>query len=87
MMNKINVGRLETLEYIALDGVTSVCLTNYLYFLQNSAVCSIHSVKYKFDFYLSTVHDFPCQPRFNSLDYRDCLRWRTPRDGQAENKM
>ena len=52
----------------ALDGVPSVCLTNYLCFYKpdNATVCSIHSLKRKLGFYLSTVPDFPCQPGFNN---------------------
>ena len=65
-----------------LDGVPSVCLTNYLRFY----VMSLFSFKKKMDFYLSTVLDFPCQPGFNnSLDHGDCLRWWTPRGGLVDN--
>ena len=49
-------------------------------------ICSAYSFKKKLDLYLSTVPDIPCRPGFsNSLDQGDCLRWRTPRDGLADN--
>ena len=51
-------------------------------------ICSAYSFKKKLDLYLSTVPDIPCWPGFsNSLDQGDCLRWRTPRDGLADNYM
>ena len=54
--------------------------------LRNTTVCSVYSFKKKLDLYLSTVPDIPCRPGFrNSLDHGDCLRWRTPRDGLADN--
>ena len=50
-----------------LDGVPSVCLTKYIYFLRNVTVFSIHSAKI-----FTYLHDLPCQPGFNnSLDYGD----------------
>ena len=70
----------------ASDGVPSVCLTNCLYLYVIPLYGSIHSFKKQLDSYLSTVPDSPCVPGFNnSLDHGDCLRWRTPRDGLAEN--
>ena len=71
---------------MALDGVPSVCITKMPLFLRNRTVCYVYSFKKKLDLYLSTVPDTPCQPGFNnSLDNGDCLRWRTPRDGLADN--
>ena len=71
---------------IALDGVPSVCFNKVPLFLRNTTECSVYSFKKKLDLYLSTVPDVPCQPGFNnSLDHGECLRWRTPRDGLADN--
>ena len=73
----------ELWSITALDGVPSVCLTNYLCLyvvpLYVLFIVSRNNL-------ISTVPDSPCQPGFNnSLDHGDCLRWRTPRDGLAEN--
>ena len=61
----------------ALDGVPSVCLTNYL-FVRNATVCSIHSFKKQLDSYLSTVTDSPCQPGFWELDVGKQTKVTTP---------
>ena len=65
----------------------AICMFNQLPLsLRNTTICSVYSFKKKFDLYLSTVPDIPCRPGFsNSLDHGDCLRWRTPRDGLADN--
>ena len=80
----INVGRLGTLGYNSFRW-RDIRLFNQLpLFLRNATVCSVHS--FKKIFCLSTVPDFPCQRGFNnSLDHGDCLRWRTPGDGLADN--
>ena len=82
----INVGRLGTLEYNSFRWCAIRLFNQLPLFVRNTTVCSIHSFKKQLDSYLSTVPDSPCVPGFNnSLDHGDCLRWRTPRDGLAEN--
>ena len=83
-MSHINVGHLGILEYNSFRGCAISLFNQLPLFLRNVPVCSVHSFKSFFN--LSTVPDFPCQPGFNnSLDNGDCLRWRTPRDGLADN--
>ena len=82
----INVGRLGTLEYNSFRWCAIRLFNQLPLFVRNTTVCSIHSFKKQLDSYLSTVPDSPCVPGFNnSLDHGDCLRWRTPCDGLAEN--
>ena len=71
----------------ALDCVPSVCLTIFLYFYVMPMYVLFIVSKKILDFcQTSTVPDFPGQSGFNNnLDHGDCLRWRTPRDGLAEN--
>ena len=69
---------LEDWRIIALDGVSSVCLTNYLC----SCVIQLYVL-----FLVSRIN-WICiylQGFNNSLDHGDCLRWQTPRDGLADN--
>ena len=81
-----SVGRLGTLAYNSFRWCAIRMFNQLPLSLRNTTVCSVYSFKKKFDLYLSTVPDIPCRPGFsNSLDHGDCLRWRTPRDGLADN--
>ena len=75
----VGVGILGTIAYNSFRW-RAICMFNQMpLFLRNTTVCSVYSFKKKFDLYLSTVPDIPCQPGFNnSLNHRDCLRWQTP---------
>ena len=57
---------------IALYDVPSVCLTNYLCSYLIQLYVSVYSFKKKFDLYLSTVPDVPCQPGFNNEHVLTC---------------
>ena len=82
----VGVGILVTLAYNSFRWRAIRMLNQLPLFLCNTTVCFVYSFKNKFDLYLSTVPDIPCQPGFNkSLDHGDCLRWRTVRDGLVDN--
>ena len=82
----VGVGRLGTLAYNSFRWRAIRMFNQLPLFLRNTTVCSVYGFKKKLDLYLSTVPDIPCRPGFNnSLDHGDCLRWRTPRDGLADN--
>ena len=84
----VGVGRLGMLANKSFRW-RAICMFNQLPLsltLRNTTVCSVYGFKKKLDLYLSTVPDIPCRPGFsNSLNHGDCLRWRTPRDGLADN--
>ena len=80
----INVGRLGILEYNSLDGVPSICLTNYLCLSVIALyVLFIVSRNNWIATYLQCLILRVNQDFNNSLDHGDCMRWRTPRDGLA----
>ena len=82
----VGVGRLGMLAYNSLRWRAIRMFNQLPLSLRNTTVCSVYSFKKKLDLYLSTVPDIPCRLGFsNSLDHGDCLRWRTPRDGLADN--
>ena len=82
----VGVGRLGALAYNSFRWRAIRMFNQLPLFLRNTTVCSVYGFNKKLDLYLSTVPDIPCQPGFNnSLDHGDCLRWRTPRDGLADN--
>ena len=82
----VGVGRLGTLAYNSFRWRAIRMFNQLPLSLRNTTVCSVYDFKKKLDLYLSTVPDIPCRPGFsNSLDHGDCLRWRTPRDGLADN--
>ena len=80
------VGRLGTLAYNSFRWHSISMFDQLPLFLCNTTMYYVYSFKRKLDLHLSTVPDVQCQPGFNnSLDHGDCLRWRTPRDGLADN--
>ena len=82
----VGVGRLGTFTYNSFRWHAIRMYNQLPLFLRNTTVCSVYSFKKKLDLYISTVPDVPCQPGFNnSLDHGDCLRWRTPHNGLADN--
>ena len=82
----IGVRRLGTFAYNRFRWRAIRTFNQLPLFLRNTTVCSVYSCKRKFDFYLSTEPDIPCQPGFNnSMDHGDCLRSRTPSHGLADN--
>ena len=45
--------------------------------------CSVCSFKLRLDYYVSSIPDLPCPPRYNSLDGGYCLQRWTPPDDQV----
>ena len=71
--NKLNVGRLGTLEYNIFRWCAIRLFNQLPLYVRNTTVCSIHSFKKQLDSYLSTVPASPCQPEFNNnLDHGYC---------------
>ena len=86
VVSYVNIGRSGTLAYNSFRW-HAMRLFNYLpKFIRCTTSCSVYSFKHTHDSYLMNIVDHPCVLGFNnSLDGRDCIKWRTHRDDLAAN--